>query len=78
LERKQPKDTLKDYLGCFEFYRKVFAQKKNDKNNIYSFHEKDACCIAKGKDHKPYEYGEQAFFRPKKAGFYLRYIEIIG
>ena len=43
-----------------EFYRKVLSQKKNDKTKIYSLHEPKVYCVAKGKDHKPYEYGSKA------------------
>jgi hypothetical protein len=39
------------------FYQKVLAQQPKDKNKIYSLHEPDVYVIAKGKDHKQYEYG---------------------
>ncbi|MFA0811009.1 hypothetical protein [Microbulbifer epialgicus] len=35
-------------------------QQKNDKDNIYSLHELQVYCVAKGKDHKPYEYDSKA------------------
>jgi transposase, IS5 family len=38
------------------FY-KVLAQKKEDKDKIYSLHEPHVACIAKGKAHKSYEFG---------------------
>ena len=60
LERTLSNDALKFYEEDFEFYRKVLAQKKNDKNKIYSLHEPHVYCIAKGKDHTPYEYGTKA------------------
>lgn len=60
LERTLPKKILDTYKNDFEFYRKVLAQKKNDKNKIYSLHEPHVYCIAKGKDHKTYEYGTKA------------------
>ncbi len=59
LERKLSKTQLMDYADSFFFYRQVLSQQKNDKNKIYSLHEPDVCCIAKGKDHKPYEYGSK-------------------
>ena len=34
-------------------------QQKNDKNKIYSIHKPFAECIAKGKAHKPYEFGNK-------------------
>ena len=45
----------KDFL----FYERVLNQQLNDRNKIYSLHEPDVYCIAKGKDHKPYEYGNK-------------------
>jgi len=35
------------------------AQQPRDKNKIYSLHEPQVYCIAKGKDHKQYEYGNK-------------------
>ena len=60
LERKLPKPILAFHEEDFELYRKGLSQKKNDKNKIYSLHEPKVYCIAKGKDHKPYEYGSKA------------------
>ena len=48
------------YEEDFTLYHKVLSQQKNDKNKIYSLHESQAYCVAKGKDHKPYEYGAKA------------------
>ncbi|MFT4585270.1 MAG: IS5 family transposase [Gammaproteobacteria bacterium] len=44
----------------FIFYERVLAQQRKDKNKIDSLHERQVYCIAKGKDHKPYEYGSKA------------------
>lgn len=46
--------VMKETLGII---RKVFEQKKSDKNKVYSVHEPDVKCIAKGKAHKKYEFG---------------------
>jgi IS5 family transposase len=40
-----------------ELGRKLCAQKRDDKNKIYSIHAPEAECIAKGKGHKKYEFG---------------------
>ena len=37
-------------------------QKKDDKNKIYSLHELEVGCIAKGKEHKKYEFGSKVAF----------------
>lgn len=43
----------------FLFYERVLAQQPKDKHKIYSLHEPQVYCIAKGKDHKQYEYGNK-------------------
>lgn len=40
-----------------DLFEKVLAQKKDTKDKIYSLHEPHTACIAKGKAHKPYEFG---------------------
>lgn len=42
-----------------ERYGKVLEQVRNSKNKIYSLHEPQVACIAKGKAHKPYEFGSK-------------------
>lgn len=39
---------------------KVVVQTREDKSKIYSCHEPQVSCIAKGKAHKPYEFGSKA------------------
>ncbi|MCP4295142.1 MAG: transposase [Proteobacteria bacterium] len=43
-----------------ELFERILNQKRGTKNKVYSLHEPEAYCIAKGKDHKPYEYGSKA------------------
>jgi transposase, IS5 family len=38
---------------------KIFLQKKDDKNKVYSVHEPHVECIGKGKAHKKYEFGNK-------------------
>ncbi len=45
--------------GDFLFYERVLNQQPKDSNKIYSLHEPQVYCIGKGKDHKPYEYGNK-------------------
>ena len=40
----------------------LLKQQRHDKNKIYSVHEPDVHCIAKGKIHKRYEFGSKASF----------------
>ena len=38
---------------------RIYAQQRHDKNKIYSVHEPEVECIAKGKAGKPYEFGNK-------------------
>ncbi len=38
----------------------VLIQQKEDKNKVYSLHEPEVHCIAKGKDYKKYEFGNKS------------------
>lgn len=40
-------------------FERVLAQKKEDKQKIYSLHEPHVQCIGKGKEHKKYEFGSK-------------------
>lgn len=42
-----------------DLFDQVIRQKKSDKNKIYSLHKPFTCCIAKGKAHKQYEFGNK-------------------
>ena len=47
-------EAFRELLNLVE---RLLNQKKNDKNKLYSLHEPDVYCIAKGKSHKKYEFG---------------------
>lgn len=60
LRRGLPQHLLFDrYQKDFLFYERVLNQQPKDKNKIYSLHEPQVYCVTKGKDHKPYEYGNK-------------------
>jgi IS5 family transposase len=42
--------------------RRLLKQTRHSKNKLYSFHEPDVACIAKGKTHKRYEFGNKSTF----------------
>jgi len=42
-----------------KLYKRAVNQQKNDKDKIYSLHKPFTKCIAKGKVHKPYEFGNK-------------------
>ena len=50
----------KIYEDKFVLFTKVLLQKRDDSNKIYSLHEPDVYCMAKGKEHKTYEFGCKA------------------
>lgn len=54
LERKLPRGSYQQELSLFN---QVLSQSRNSKNKIYSLHEPEAYCMAKGKASKKYEYG---------------------
>jgi IS5 family transposase len=60
LARKLPLDRLGIYLPDLKLYQRVLSQKRDDKDKIYSLHEPDVKCYAKGKEHKKFEFGSKA------------------
>jgi IS5 family transposase len=60
LARKLPLDRLGIYLPDLKLYQRVLSQKREDKDKIYSLHEPDVKCYAKGKEHKKFEFGSKA------------------
>ena len=47
------------YMYELDLFKKVLAQKREDKQKIYSLHEPHVQCISKGKEHKKYEFGSK-------------------
>lgn len=58
VERK-PGFGVDDYRDELDLCKRVLAQKKKDKNKIYSLHEVVVQCISKGKEYKLYEFGNK-------------------
>jgi len=59
LERELPADKLLDYQEELVLYKRVITQQRTDSDKIYSLHKPFTCCIAKGKAHKRYEFGNK-------------------
>lgn len=57
LERELSKEALSLYEQQLALFKQILAQKRNDKDKIYSIHKPFTSCIAKGKAHKQYEFG---------------------
>jgi len=62
LERELGEIALGVYSEQLKNCNKIISQKKTDKNKIYSLHEPDVACIAKGKAHKKFEFGSKVSF----------------
>ena len=59
ISRKLSPQTREKLAGELQIYFKAVNQKRADKNKIYSLHEPHVSCIAKGKEHKKYEFGNK-------------------
>jgi IS5 family transposase len=57
IKRKLERTSLARHQEQIEIFEKVLSQKKDDKNKIYALHALEVACIAKGKEHKKYEFG---------------------
>ena len=59
LERKMTEEQKIIYRHDLALFQLAVNQQKKDKNKIYSLHKPFTKCIAKGKAHKPYEFGNK-------------------
>jgi IS5 family transposase len=62
LRRKLSAEGLERHRENLEIFERVLAQKKDDRDKIYSLHALEVACIAKGKVHKKYEFGSKVSF----------------
>ena len=59
LERNFTDEQADNYQQQLHIFKRIITQKRKDKNKIYSIHKPFTKCIAKGKAHKPYEFGNK-------------------
>ena len=59
VERKLNDDQLQRYYHELLLFKQILNQKQKDQNKIYSLHETEVRCIAKGKEAKKYEFGNK-------------------
>lgn len=57
LERKMSDEAFRFHKGTMILAELVLTQEKKTKGKVYSMHAPETECIAKGKAHKPYEFG---------------------
>lgn len=60
IERQFTQEQKDKYQDLFIILNKILIQKKGDKNKIYSIHESEVSCIAKGKEAKKFEFGNKS------------------
>lgn len=60
IARKLSQELLIKYADDLHIFSLILQQRKGDKNKIYSIHEPDVKCIAKGKESKKYEFGNKS------------------
>jgi len=60
LDRHFDDKQHKRYSEEFYLFMRVLLQKRTSSNKVYSLHESHIYAMAKGKDHKSYEYGTKA------------------
>jgi IS5 family transposase len=60
IERQFDPDQKVKYEGLMVILNKILIQQKGDKNKIYSIHEPEVNCIAKGKEAKKFEFGNKS------------------
>lgn len=72
LERKMADDQIAFYGRKLEIFHKILEQQRDTKNKIYSIHEPHVKCIAKGKEAKPYEFGNKSsIVKTRKSGIII-------
>jgi IS5 family transposase len=60
LDRKMTEEQSAFYSEKMELYRLAVNRQKTDMKKVYSLHKPHTACIAKGKPHKQYEFGNRA------------------
>ena len=70
IERQVTEPTEK-LAKLLETAHRIHAQQRHDKNKVYSVHEPEVECIAKGKAGKPYEFGNKVSVAVTSRGGWL-------
>jgi IS5 family transposase len=68
---RQVKEPTEKFAKLLETAHRIHAQQRHDKNKIYSVHEPEVECIAKGKAGKPYEFGNKVSLAVTSRGGWL-------
>ena len=73
VERKMTDEQLQKHAHELSIFKLILSQQKNSKNKIYSIHEPHTKCIAKGKESKPYEFGNKTSIVKTRKSQLLRF-----
>jgi IS5 family transposase len=57
IERKLPEEHAAKMNALLNIAKRILTQQRHDRGKVYSMHAPEVECIAKGKAHKPYEFG---------------------
>jgi len=69
----------KSYMKEFDVLYRVLIQQRDDSNIVYSVHEPEGLYISKGKEHKPYEFGNKSSFAyTRKSGIIVGAMAVEG
>lgn len=72
IDRKMNDKQREKYQGELTIFKLILKQEKTSKNKIYSIHEPQTLCIAKGKEAKPYEFGNKvSIVKTRKSGIII-------
>ena len=78
LERKLNDEQMKRYLEDLLIFKQVLSQERKTQNKIYSLHEPEVGCIAKGKEAKKYEFGNKvSIAKTMKSGIIIGALSFI-
>lgn len=78
LARKLTAEKREPYKDLLLRFCAVITQERHDKNKIYSLHEPDVACISKGKEAKPYEFGNKSSIAKTAGGLVVGAIAFEG
>jgi IS5 family transposase len=68
IERQGPPESLRSLLDTS---KRIHAQKRGDKEKVYSVHEPEVACISKGKAGRKYEFGQKVSIAARSKGGWL-------
>ena len=79
LERKMDESGRLKYQNQFTIFNRVLTQSRESKNKVYSLHQPQVSCIAKGKEHKKYEFGNKvSIVKTRKSGIIIGVMSFEG